>query len=313
MVRAIGNGVGFDTINIIPVPKLKTTTNTYIDLFDTDNEYIPLHILILSKNISTSTHYTGTTYNFGEETCNFDEGWKPRAFYGYLEFFGMQEINYYAFQKMYFIKYSNWCDAVNNLYTFLVMYLVNYSTYDHLRYYCNTANKIYYQVRVIQVPLRFWNVLVRYCMQFFSGIHYVHHSIQQQVPYLCNFVQVHKVCHLLNNNIKDVIQYTYIDYDTIDTSTSITGMIQGINNTVISTSSTTSKNTYQGIYTVPYVPVIQVQVLVIRLSVILPVQVQVLIKLFIPVPNVPGIQVQVPLFPIFLIIITVTNYNRMKW
>ena len=87
MIQAI-DGIGFDT-NIVLVPKLKMATNTDINLFDTDNEHIPVHVLIPSKNTSTGTHYTGTTYNFGEETCNFDEGWKPRAFYGYLEFFGM--------------------------------------------------------------------------------------------------------------------------------------------------------------------------------------------------------------------------------
>ena len=37
-----------------------------------------------------------------------------RAFYGYLEALQMQGNNYYAFQKVYFIKYDNWCDTANN-------------------------------------------------------------------------------------------------------------------------------------------------------------------------------------------------------
>ena len=89
VVQAIDDDVGFKTTNIVPVPKLKITTTTNINLFDTDKEHIPVHVLIPSKNTSTSTHYTGTAYNFCEETCNFDEGWKPRTFYSYLEVLGM--------------------------------------------------------------------------------------------------------------------------------------------------------------------------------------------------------------------------------
>ena len=80
----------------------------------------------------------------------------------------------------------------------------------------------------------------------------IHYRIQVRVPHLCNsLVEIYNLWSLLNNNINDVIQYTYIDYDTINTarhtdtstskesSTSITGTIQDINNTVITTNTTT--------------------------------------------------------------------------
>ena len=220
VVRAIDNGICFD-------------------LFDTDDEHIPVHVLIPSKNTSTSTHYAGTTYNFGEETCNFDEGWKPRAFYGYLDVFGIRKNDYYALLMIYFIKYGIWCDSANNVYVFLVMYILNYSNYNYqLRYYSNTANKFYYQVRVIRFPLRFWNILAGYRMQFFSGMLCVHYRIQHRVPYLCNLVQIHYVYSSLNNNINDAIQYTYIDFGTINTAC----------HTYTSTS-TTGTPTYKGVHT----------------------------------------------------------------
>ena len=64
----------------------------------------------------------------------------------------------------------------------------------------------------------------------------------------------------------------------------------------------------KAIIPVPYVPVIQVG-LVIPLSILL--LFQILIKVFIPVlvPNVPGIQVQIPLFAIFLVLVIVIGRN----
>ena len=157
VVRAIDNGICFD-------------------LFDTDDEHIPVHVLIHSKNTSTSTHYAGTTYNFGEETYNFDEGWKPRAFYGYLGMFGIRKNDYYALLIIYFIKYVIWCDSANNVYAFLVMYILNYSNL--------------YEIYVIRVPSRDWNFLLQYRMQFFNGMICIHYRIQHRVPYLCNLVQI---------------------------------------------------------------------------------------------------------------------------
>ena len=119
---------------------------------------------------------------------------------------------------MCFIKYSNWCDSSNNVYAFLVIYVVNYSNfYDQLQYYCNTLNKINYQVRVIRISLRVWNVLVQYCIGFFSDTLCVHYCIQQvQVPYnsLLVQVQVCNACSCLNNNINNEMQYTYINNGT---------------------------------------------------------------------------------------------------
>ena len=55
VVRAIDDGIGFDT-NIVPVHEVETATNTYtntnVDFFYTDNEHIPVHVLIPSKNAS---------------------------------------------------------------------------------------------------------------------------------------------------------------------------------------------------------------------------------------------------------------------
>ena len=118
-----------------------------------------------------------------------------------------------------------------------------------------------------------------------------------------------------------MIQYTYIDYGTIDTachtntstskesSTSITGTIQGINNTMISINTTTSKNTFQGVHTSTICT--SNTSTGISDTVISNPTGTVLIKVFIPVPNVPGIKVQVPIFAIFLDLVTVTNHNRM--
>ena len=78
MIQAIDD-IGLDT-NTVLVPKLKTTANTNIDLFDNNDEHVTVHVLIPSKN--TSTHYAGTP-------CNFGEKWKPHVTYGYLEVLGM--------------------------------------------------------------------------------------------------------------------------------------------------------------------------------------------------------------------------------
>ena len=53
--------------------------------------------------------------------------------------------------------------------------------------------------------------------------------------------------------------------------------------------------------------VIQIQVQVV------PVQIIINVFIPVPVPNVPGIQIQIPLFAIFLAIVTVPDYYRMKW
>ena len=103
------------------VHPLKTTTNTATSTYTCDFDFFNtdfVHVLRLSKSISTSIHYTGTT-------CNFSEEWKAQVIYGYLEVLGIQENKYsyhsshfannsYASLIMYIIKYSNWCYIANN-------------------------------------------------------------------------------------------------------------------------------------------------------------------------------------------------------
>ena len=80
---------------------------------------------------ATTVSDTGT-YNNDADKCNIDVEWYAHVFYDYLEAGVIQENNYYAFQMMYFTKYSNWCDTANKIYALLVIDYVKYL--NQLRY-----------------------------------------------------------------------------------------------------------------------------------------------------------------------------------
>ena len=117
--------------------------------------------------VHTTTDADTGTYNNDTYPCNIDDELYARVFYGYLEAAVMQENHYYAFQKMDFIKYSNWCDTVNNVYAFFDMYF--------FKYY-NTTIQIYVSLVISAVKYHnknFETDTVFSCMELLRTTNYV--------------------------------------------------------------------------------------------------------------------------------------------
>lgn len=182
------------------------TTTTTIPVHDSNNNNQVPYVQVHS---STTDADTGTYKNNNDtDTYNIDDKLYAHVIYGYLEAAVMKENNYYAFQRIYFTKYSNWCDTANKIIALLVIDDVKY--HNQLRYRAprinlctgtitvctNTdfitlsilqlrlvvrfmvikdvftikmfAGKFHYQA-IVQLPFKIWTFLYQYCLFFFKS------------------------------------------------------------------------------------------------------------------------------------------------